>query len=112
MTRGMAGNRDILWMQRHAAWREQLRVGQMVEDGKCWWRLFLLLAGYKVLYLALISLAAVSDSCFDYGKADRIQRKWFLDSKHGKERGNVEKHYTTWDAEHIYISVSLATTRK
>ena len=53
----------------------------------------------------LILLAAASDSGFDYGKADRIQRKWFSDSEHGKERGDVERHYTNWDAEHyLYLT--------
>lgn len=76
----------------------------MREEGERWWILFLGLVGYKVLYLSLVSLAAVFGSGFDYGKADRIQRKWFSDSEHGKGRGNVEKHYTTWDAEHyLYL---------
>lgn len=77
----------------------------MRKAGECWWVLFLGLAGYKVLYLSLVSLAAVFGSGFDYGKADRIQRKWFSDSEHGKGRGSVERHYTTWDAEHyLYLA--------
>lgn len=77
----------------------------MKEEGERWWVLFLGLLGCKVLYLALISLATASGSGFDYGKADRIQRKWFSDSEHGKERGSVERHYATWDAEHyLYLA--------
>lgn len=37
----------------------------MREEGERWWVLFLGLVGCKVLYLALISLAAASVSGFD-----------------------------------------------
>ncbi len=77
----------------------------MRGEGICWWRLFLLLAGFKVFYLALISLAAVSGSSFDYGKAERIQKSWFPENGRGGSRGKLEKHYTTWDGEHyLYLS--------
>ena len=70
----MVDNGDILWMQR-------VLLGGDVEgvwmrgEGKRWRVLFLRVVGYKVLYLLLVSLAAVFGSSFNLWEADKIQRK-------------------------------------
>ncbi len=72
-----------------------------------WGRVLLVLVGVKVAYWAVVLTAVGLWSDFDTNRAAQIQEYWFPAGRPSEPRGEWERHFATWDAEHyLYLSAA------
>ncbi len=85
----------------------------MIEDGAKtggvprWGRVALILLAVKLVYLAGISAAVWRWPDFNAERAARIGEHWFPAGWAPGTRGEIARHFATWDAEHyLYLSAA------
>ncbi len=85
----------------------------MIEPGHTtgaasrWGRVLLVLVGVKVAYWAAVLTAVGLWPDFDTNRAAQIQEHWFPAGWPPEPRGEWERPFATWDAEHyLYLSAA------
>ena len=68
------------------------------NDRRSWGRLVSILMGFKFAYLGVVLLTVNLGSEYNQHRANVIHRQWFPEGWPQEAEGELERHFTTWDA--------------